>query len=466
MKSQKRKRGIGSQALKIPSLAVGMLFLAMGGSFALPIPLLQPPAKQVLVKTTAELVAAVAGAVKGRAIVLSDGVYDLSQVEPLRLRTDSIWIIGESRNPEKVILKGQGFGTSNVNEELVKVEASNITLAHVTLRDVRANGLKVQTGGNHGLLVHNVHFIDICERSIKGPDVPVSRGGIVQFCLFEQKTPITSAIPNLNYSGDYIAGMDMMKIEDWSIRDNVFKNIRGMNGGGRAAVFLWNGCKNVTVERNVFIGCDRAISLGNTSSTNIDMDGGLVRNNFIVAGVGISLEICNSTATQLVHNTIYSTNPSFNRTVFSYNNGTGNVLRNNLILGRISVQNGKAPDTSANLWISSTSSASGWFRNPGEGDLHLNATALPAIDKGLTPAPAVKDIDDQPRDNIPDLGADEFGAGTGVKLKSKGKTGYSLPSSLFQGIGDVEGLPPARYSAKGAEIHDVAFIQAGFKKSP
>lgn len=391
------------------------------------VPLLNPSAAQVRVSTVAELVAALGKAAPGQTLMLADGTYDLAPVEPLRIRVDSVGLYGASQDPAKVILKGQGFGSGNTSEEMIKIEGSAITLAYLTIRDVRSNGLKIQTGANHDLLVHNVNFIDVCERSIKGPDVAVSKGGIVRYCLFEQVTPITSAIPNLNANGDYIAGMDMMKIEGWRIHDNTFRNIRGMNGGGRAGVFLWNGCKSVVVERNLFLGCDRAIAFGNPSGPASDMEGGTIRNNFIVAGAGNAIEVCHSYASSVFHNTLFSADPSYGRTVFLFENAAGNALKNNLVLGHLAMQGGTAPDTAGNLFVTS---APGWFRNPSGGDLHLTAAATGALNMGVALSQVPEDFDGDARAAQPDIGADEFAGVTAVRGKRFRDAGAISPRGV------------------------------------
>jgi hypothetical protein len=410
-------------SLAVFSLAVPLL-LPFASALSAAVPVLNPSAAQVAVRNASELVAALGNAKPGQTLMLADGTYDVSAVEPLRIRVDSVGLYGASRDPAKVVLKGQGFGGSNTDEEMIKIEATHSTLAYLTIRDVRSNGLKIQSGGNTGLLVHNVDFIDICERSIKGPDAPVSLGGIVRYCLFEQVTPITAAIPNLNFDGDYIAGMDMMKIDGWRIHDNTFKNIRGMHGGGRAGVFLWNGCKNVVVERNLFIGCDRAIAFGNPSGPVSEMEGGSIRNNFIVAGAGIAIEVCHSTASSVYHNTVYSANPSFSRT-FSFfanasGNTSGNAVKNNLVLGHLSIESGTAPDTAGNLFVAS---APGWFQSPAAGDLHLSAAATAAIDKGVPLPEITDDFDGLARAGIPDIGADEIAPVSAVSGRGKGTAG-------------------------------------------
>jgi Periplasmic copper-binding protein (NosD) len=437
--------------LKIPALST--LFLcALAHCLPFEIPRLEPSGQTLRVRTVSELTAAIASAKKGQTLLLADGTYDLGPVEPLRLRTDSVTLYGESRDPSKVIFKGQGFKSANINEEMIKIEASSITLAYLTLSDVRANGLKIQTGANHNLLVHNVHFIDICERSIKSPEAPVSLNGEIRYCLFEQKTPITSDIPNLNSNGDYIAGMDMMRIEGWKIHHNVFRNIRGMNGGGRAGVFLWKGCKNITVEANVFSGCDRGIAFGNPGSNEPDMTGGVIRNNFIIAGVDIAIEICNASQTLIAHNSVYSKNPTFNRTLSFYASGSGNVLSNNLVMGKLAVLTGTAPTASGNMLVTSLDAAKNWFVNPDGDDLHLPAGS-PAADKGIPVPQVTDDIDGNPRDANPDVGADEFGNTNAIKpgssptLKRKGaSTPLRTPTIWFAG------WKSGNYLAHGARI--------------
>jgi hypothetical protein len=404
--------------------------LSLACSLFAAVPPLSPSAAQVVVRNTSELVAALGNAKPGQTLMLADGTYDVSAVEPLRIRVDSVGLFGASRDPAKVVLKGQGFGGSNTDEEMIKIEATHSTLAYLTIRDVRSNGLKIQSGGNTGLLVHNVDFIDICERSIKGPDAPVSTGGIVRYCLFEQVTPITAAIPNLNFDGDYIAGMDMMKIDGWRIHDNTFKNIRGMHGGGRAGVFLWNGCKNVVVERNLFIGCDRGIAFGNPSGPVSEMEGGSIRNNFIVAGAGIAIEVCHSTASSIYHNTVYSANPSFTRTLSFFANASGNAVKNNLVMGHLSVESGTSPDTAGNLFVAS---APDWFRNPVAGDLHLTTAAKAAIDKGVPLPEITDDFDGIARAGTPDIGADEFAPVSAVFRRGIGNVGMR-PVSGFRGF--------------------------------
>jgi len=70
--------------------------------------------------------------------------------------------------------------------------------------------------------------------------------GSVSYCHFENtKVPPAHWL----FGGDYIAAIDMMALEDWTFSDNIFRNIKGRNGGGRAAIFIWVRSRRVVVER-------------------------------------------------------------------------------------------------------------------------------------------------------------------------------------------------------------------------
>jgi hypothetical protein len=96
------------------------------------------------------------------------------------------------------------------------------------------------------------------------------------------------------FDGDYIAGMDLMRLKNWVVRGNVFAGLRGKHGGGRGAVFIWNESEGVTVEDNVFFACDRGIALGNPSGKNgksFHIRHAVIRDNLILGGVNKAIEI-------------------------------------------------------------------------------------------------------------------------------------------------------------------------------
>jgi len=349
----------------------------------------------------------------GTTIVIKDGAYDVSPFEPLTIDSNHVTIRGMSGDPAKVILTGKGFNYCGM-EEMIILKAADATLASFTISEVRGNGLKLQTGNNHNCLLYNMRFLNIGERMIKGPGVAVSRNWEIRYCHFED-TKVAPAVrcgeSATDSSGDYIAGMDIMNSDSWVIHDCVFRNIRGPAGDARGGIFFWGGKAghantNVTVERNTFIGCDRAISFGNPSGTS-DINGGVIRNNFIVRGCGIGIEMEHCTNVKVLNNTLYSSDAAYFRSVYFDANPSGNEFRNNIIFGMIkgnvqsmanNINKTLVPDTSAN-----------WFANITTADLHLTAAAAQAINTG-TAGLVIDDWDHHARANGQcDIGADEYG---------------------------------------------------------
>jgi hypothetical protein len=368
-------------------------------------PLRAPEGKITRVSTINELRHALQADREGETILLADGVYDVAGGF-LRLDKDGLSLRGASGDPSKVILRGKGFKVHDRAEELIKVEAKGVTIADLTVRDVGSNGIKLQSGANHDLLVHNVHFIDIGERCIKGPKEAVSRNGIVRYCVFEQVTPITRDIPDLQFGGDYIAGMDMMRIDGWRIHDNVFKNIRGLRTRGRGAVFFWIGSSNCIVERNTFIGCDRSISFGNPTGQQ-DMTGGIIRNNFIYAGKRQAIELCHVDDVKVYNNSIHHMDDVRDQQTILLLDARNVDIRNNIIFSKAKGLSGEGYTAANNLWFTDLSAARRFFVDAPNGDLHLKPTAIEAIDRGVKLAGVESDWDGQPRTASPDVGADE-----------------------------------------------------------
>jgi hypothetical protein len=225
---------------------------------------------------------------------------------------------------------------------------------------------------------------------------------VIEYCWLEQITPLSNHNDN-----DYIGGIDAMWCNRWIIRDNVMKNIRGATGGGRGGIFLWNNCKDTTVERNLVIGCDRGIAIGNPSGSGYHMTNGVVRNNFVVRGADIAMELCWTNNLKVYNNTIYSDDASYFRTL--HVNGsvtTGLKFWQNILRGAVLYSSGGTADTTGS--IIGSSPAASWFVQPLNGDLRLTASATPAINTGAVLAEVTNDYFALPRDSQPDKGAYEM----------------------------------------------------------
>ncbi|MBD3243976.1 MAG: hypothetical protein GF331_25510 [Chitinivibrionales bacterium] len=372
------------------------------------VPPLGPPANVVHVSTATELRDAINGAESGQTILLAEGVYDISSLEPLTIRTAGTTLRGATGDPTDVVVRGKGFEScDNVDEEMLMLFNSHITIAELTITESRCHGLKIEHTDVDSLLLHNVRFVNIGERCIKGGSSYNPEHNTIRYCHFENTKIPAADRCGAHFDGNYIGGMDVMNAAGWTVHDNVFRNIKGASGGGRGGIFFWRGCRDMRVERNTFVGCDVAIAFGNPSG-NEDVTGGIIRNNFIVKGAYIALEVCNSSAIEVYANTIYSDNPTYFRTISYYQCGTGNMFKDNIVFGRFWEKDGTVPDTANNIWRSSSGDQStDWFVDPSTGDLHLTPSATEALDAAL--GFATDDWDGDERPKSPDIGADELG---------------------------------------------------------
>jgi hypothetical protein len=203
----------------------------------------------------------------------------------------------------------------------------------------------------------------------------------------------------------------MMYLKDWTFSDNVFRNYKGASGGARGAIFIWNQSRNITVERNLFIGCDRSIAFGNPSKPTgyepgtLHVYDGVIRNNFIVVGgnpkgITTGIEIVWTDNVQVYHNTVYAPDPR-NHAIHYFEDIHHLQLINNLVRGRL---DGEGEVRSEGNVVGDLE---GYFADPLKGDLHLTDRAVQAVGKGTRLPAVAEDFDGQKRAEQPDVGADE-----------------------------------------------------------
>jgi hypothetical protein len=346
----------------------------------------------------------------GQTILMADGEYDISGIEPLQIRVNGTVIRGASGNPTLTAIRGNGFESCvDPDEEMLMLFTSDITIADLTISESRCHGIKIEHDAVDNLLLHNVRFINIGERCIKGGNAYNPENNTIRYCHFEDTKIPAADRCGAHFEGNYIGGMDVMNASAWVVHDNVFRNIKGATGGGRGGIFFWQGCTNMTVERNTFIDCDVSIAFGNPSGEN-DVTTGIIRNNFIVRGAYIAMEICNSSGIAVYHNTVYSQDPVYFRTISFFRCAGGNEFKNNIVFGNFWENEGIMPDTANNIWLSNIGDQNtDWFTDLANGDLHLTANATQAIDNGISLGNNVQlDWDGHGRTGALDIGADEY----------------------------------------------------------
>jgi hypothetical protein len=345
----------------------------------------------------------------GETVTLAEGTYALDRFLSLR-GEKGLTIRGASDDPGRVVLRGRGFDRRDEEDDILRVEedCEGVTIAFLTFTDCHSYGIKVE--GEHlpkDIHVYGCHFRDIGMRSIKGSvskDGRVARGSI-RYCLFENtKVPRADWL----FNGNYITAIDLMALEDWTISDNVFRNIKGRTGEARAAIFVWVRSRRVTVERNVIVGCDRGIAFGNPSGATSSKEGdfhvadSLCRNNFIVPGPDAGIELSWVRSSKILNNTIWRTEGK-GRGIRCIEQLAEVEVANNLVRGEI------APAPGVTLRNNLAGGLDGFFADAPAGDLHLTGAAGAAVGRGIPLADVPEDFDRQPRRSPPTLGADEPG---------------------------------------------------------
>jgi len=314
-----------------------------------------------------------------------------------------------------VILDGGGIG------ELLAITAcSGVTIADLTVQNVRWNGIKLNSETNvQKVTIYNCVLHNIWQRAVKGVIVPEKdrerirpKGCRVQYCLFSndraKQYSDDPADTAENFGGNYIGGIDVMYVKDWVIRDNVFVGIQGRTRSARGAIFIWHDSQDCLIERNVVIDCDSGICLGNShkpADVTVHCSRFLVRNNFVTRAPENGILADYTRDCKIVHNTVHDPQNRLGRLIRLVHGNDGLLVANNLLSGpplrnesesRIELRNNLVKDLTAA------------FVSAAEGNLRLAARVAEVMDRAA-PLPEVKeDIDRRPRGDKPDIGAHEL----------------------------------------------------------
>jgi hypothetical protein len=374
-------------------------------------PLPSPQGDVVHVSTVGELMKAIEEARPGQTILVADGHYLMPRYT--EIHADNVALRGAPGHRERVVLDG----AKSQHIELLGVRACcGVTIADLTIQNIRANGFKINSQTNvQNLTIYNCIVHNIWQRGVKGVKVPPQdreairpKGCRVQYCLFYNDRPKQlSDDPADIAQGNYIAGIDVMYAKDWVISDNVFVGIQGRTFEGRGAVFLWFDAQGCTVERNIIIDCDVGLQLGNphrADGVQYHCVGCVARNNFITRAPEAGIVAVYTKDCKILHNTIHDPQSRLHRLVRTVLTNDGLCIAGNLISGP-GMRNESHSDIK--LVNNLVKDMTGVFTDPNHGNLHLASTAVEVIDRGTALPEVGDDIDGQRRDARPDIGADE-----------------------------------------------------------
>jgi hypothetical protein len=369
----------------------------------------------------------VAAAATGTTILLQDGAYDMSGGDSshrLVFDTPGVTLRSLSGNRDAVVLDGS-YGTN----ELISIYASDVTIADLTLREAYDHPIHMSGSPGapiSGIVIHNVRIIDPGQQAIKVN--PWDDGwvdhGIIECCDIELTAAGRAQIRDSCYTG----GIDVHQAQGWVVRGNRIAGFWCSTGLSEHGIHFWKACRDTIVEGNVIVDCARGIGFGMGYSDedrtypddpypgvgymgHID---GIIRNNFVAAAdpglfsspdgfdTGIGLEQAHGT--QVVHNTVASTSDPLSSSIEWRFDNTLAEVTNNLVSAWLLPRQGGQAVLAGNI----ESAPATWFVDIAGGDLHLTGSAN-ATDLGSPVAAGLADtdIDAEPRDDLPDVGADE-----------------------------------------------------------
>ncbi|MEK7995622.1 MAG: right-handed parallel beta-helix repeat-containing protein, partial [Planctomycetota bacterium] len=366
----------------------------------------------VEVSDVRQLIRAIEEARPGQTILVEDGHYMMPHY--VQIAADNVTLRGASGRREHVIIDG----AQSRDGELLGVRAcSGVTIADLTIQNVKWNGFKINSETNvQNLTIYNCIIHNIWQRGIKGVKVPEdNRDAIrpkqcrVQYCLFYNDRPKRLSDDAADIAqGNYVGGIDVMYAKDWIISDNVFVGIQGRTYEGRGAIFIWHDSQDCVIERNIIIDCDVGLHLGNPhrpGDVQYHCVRFIARNNFISRAPEAGVVAVYTKDCKILNNTIHDPQSRMGRLVRTVFANDGLVIANNLLNGPGTRNESESSIAFRNNLIGDFTHA---FVNPEGGDLHLDGTAVGAIDRGIPMADVAEDIDGQRRESKPDIGADEL----------------------------------------------------------
>jgi hypothetical protein len=358
-----------------------------------------------------------------KAILLQDGSYSLS-TDTLKLATPGMIVRSLSGRRDRVILDGRGHGGL-----LVQIAASNVTLADLTLTGAEQGvAVDCSEGPVVGTVLQNLYLKDIWSISILLEQNPpfFADEGVLRCCLLEltddgrsmaQNSPLLQLVAIL---GNGVRG--------WSITQNTIRGYWSLTEGELGfGLFFQGGSRDTVVGENYFSNCSVSMRLGMTKSGRarsysdlgssvFEHYGGLVRNNIIFSDAQVSVDsgiaLWDAAEVRAYHNTIVLLGGFFSTVEWRYATTTAYVF-NNLTNNAFSPREGAGSNVKqeGNI-VLNTDGALTKFVNAAQGNLHLQSMASDLIDQGIALDDSFKgvelDIDGDPRDNLPDVGADEW----------------------------------------------------------
>jgi hypothetical protein len=367
-------------------------------------PLEAPSGPSVTVSTEADLRSQAYSALPGTTIWVKPGIY--SMIDFIHIIHEGISLRGETGVRGDVVLDFGGMVSGHFG---ILVEADDVTIADLTIRNATDHGVSIQ--GYDRPLLYNLHILDIGDQLVK---VNPAGDGSEDGALACSRLEYTTTAPD-----EYTNGISAHDAHRWTVRDNEWLRIRTPGNSPVPTILFWSGSSDTIVERNRLVDCYQGIAFGNASHGAGDHIGGVVRNNMIFASMrhDVVIEMVHASGWLVAHNTAYLLDPAPGLTwgmearfadtsgTFAYN------LTNMAILANRDSAGGVLTGNHINALPT-------WFADAAAGDLHLAPTATEAIDQAGPLPQITDDYDGDPRPFAlaADVGADEYNSGSQLFL--------------------------------------------------
>jgi hypothetical protein len=305
---------------------------------------------------------------------------------------------GASGQRAEVVLDFGGMETGYFG---VLVEANDVTLANLTIRNAHDHGVAIQAVDRP--VLYNLHILDTGDQLVKvNPGGDGSADGLLACSRLEY----TTSAPD-----DYTNGISAHQATRWVVRDNEWLRIRGLNDVTGPTILFWSGSVDTLVERNWLLDCYRGIAFGNPSHSGVDHNGGVVRNNMLAFTLPhyVAIEMVHASGWVVAHNTAMLMNPAQGLTwgmEARYTESNGEFAYN---LTNLAIWHNR-DGASATLMGNLTAAQIDWFQHAQIGDLHVQPGVSLVIDQAAVHPQVTDDFDGQvrPAGGAADIGADEL----------------------------------------------------------
>jgi hypothetical protein len=378
-----------------------------------------PPVDAIVVAPdeASELGDRIAAAAPGATILLADGTFDLEAFAPVVVGVPGLVLRSQSGDASAVVLDG---GASSV--AILDVRASGVEISELSLTGGASGAIAFAPDAHDGL-VYGVDAQDVGGPAIYaaadlGTGRFVDRGEVA--CSTFTRT--LAAEPGLC---EQLSAVRVLSGEGWTVRNNLIEGYRCTDPVNvPAAIGLRNGARDSEVVRNTFRNCARPLLLGNeldgTERAWPDAPcdlvdgwghvGGTIGSNVIwvgdaAVGPDSMISVWNACDALVLHNSIVLLGDGFHGIEHRFDR-TSVTIVNNLTNADIAARDGSLAIEEGNLQGASLDD----FVDAFGGDLHIVSGAA-AVDAGLASLGGIDpgpDIDGQPRDASPDVGADEL----------------------------------------------------------